>query len=463
MPEITEDTSRLWTNALTNLKGQVNEQVFNAWFNPIKPLSVDNKSINLGVPNEFFKEWVTERYFSLLKSCINSTAGRELEIVFILLPQSETGEVIESQKAAVEKQEKRGLFRSIFPKQTSEQQLRQTGLNPKYTFDMFVVGPSNRFAHAASLAISESPAKTYNPLFIYGGVGLGKTHLMHAIGNYILQKFQKKTILYISSEEFTNQLINAIQTRSTQKFRLKYRNVDVILIDDIHFIAGKEATQEEFFHTFNALYDAHKQIIISSDRSPKEIPTLEERLVSRFGWGLVTDIQPPDFETRVAILKKKSEKETLPMPDDVFYFLGEHIKTNIRELEGALIRVVAYAKLTGKHVSVDLAKEVLKGMFIESEKRISVDLIQKKVVEFYNISLQDMKNKKRTQGVTYPRQVAMYLSRNLTNLSLLEIGSYFGGRDHSTVLHACNKIEVDIKNKSDVSRSIERLILNVKG
>ena len=460
MSEITEEIAIAWNKTLNNLKNQVNEQIFNTWFHPLKPLSMDEKSINLGVPNEFFKEWVSERYLNLIKSSLARATGQEMEIIFSVSPQKEFAEEKKSKEPL--QKEKKGLFRSIFPKSHPGHQTRQIGLNSRYTFDLFVVGPSNRFAHAASLAISESPARTYNPLFIYGGVGLGKTHLMHAMGNYISQKSPKTKILYISSEEFTNQLISAIQTRSTPDFRQRYRNVDVLLVDDIHFIAGKEATQEEFFHTFNALYDAHKQIVMSSDRSPKEISTLEERLVSRFNWGLVTDIQPPDFETRVAILKKKSEKETIPLPNDVLYFLGENIKTNIRELEGALIRVVAYAKLINKDVSVDLAKEVLKGMIIEGEKKVGVELIQKRVAEYFDIGLQDMKTKKRRRAIVYPRQIAMYLSRDLTNLSLPEIGIYFGGRDHTTVIHACNKIEKDIKTKGDIRRIVDKLVFNIK-
>jgi len=310
--------------------------------------------------------------------------------------------------------------------------------------------------------VSDSPAKAYNPLFIYGGVGLGKTHLMHAIGNSSSQKFGRSKIAYLSSEAFTNELISAIQMRAMHKFRQKYRSVDILLIDDIHFIAGKESTQEEFFHTFNSLYDAHKQIVLSSDRSPKEISALEERLVSRFEWGLITDIQPPDFETRMAILKKKCEQETIHVPDDVLYFLAEYITSNIRELEGCLIRVVAYAKLFTHNITVDLAKEVLKGMIKEGVKKISVSQIQQKVAEYFNISLDDMKAKKRTQTVVYPRQIAMYISRELTTLSLPEIGAYFGGRDHTTVIHACNKVNNNIKSKEDFSAVIKHLIALIK-
>ncbi|MCM8761245.1 MAG: chromosomal replication initiator protein DnaA, partial [Candidatus Omnitrophica bacterium] len=373
---------------------------------------------------------------------------------------AEAGGVQSAQEASSRK-EKGG--RGIWPFSRSvSDQAKEIGLQERYSFDHFVIGPSNRFAHAAALAVSDSPAKAYNPLFIYGGVGLGKTHLMHAIGHRVLQKSPKARVLYISSEEFTNQLISAIQNRTTLKFREKYRSVDILLIDDIHFIAGKEATQEEFFHTFNALYDAHKQIVVSSDRPPKEIERLEERLVSRFEWGLVTDIQPPDFETRIAILKKKSEKETIVLPEDVFYFLAEKIRTNIRELEGALIRVVAYAKLVGKDVSVELAKEVLKDMIIEGEKKVTIELIQKKVSEYFDIKLSDMRAKKRSKAIAYPRQIAMYLARQLTDYSLPEIGEQFGGRDHTTVIHAYDKIENDLKNKRGLKAIVDKVIESIK-
>jgi len=443
----------LWDNFLSRIKPEVSEQVFNAWFAPMEPLSFADGSLLLAVPNEFFKEWVAERYEDFAVSHLTKIAGKKTCVRLV---------VREFEKKSAQK-EKKHWFRSVFPKQVDEAPLREACLNAKYTFDNFVVGSSNRFAHAAFLAVSDAPAKAYNPLFIYGGVGLGKTHLMHAIGNEILKKSAKAKILYISSEEFTNQLITAIQKRTTPQFRQKYRHVDVLLVDDIHFIAGKESTQEEFFHTFNSLYDAHKQIVMSSDRPPKEILTLEDRLVSRFEWGLITDIQAPDLETRIAILKKKSERETIHLPDDLFFFLGENIRTNIRELEGALIRVVAYAKLMNKDVSVALAREVLKGMIVEGEKRVGVELIQKKVAGYFDIALQDMKVKKRTRAVAYPRQIAMYLSRDLTDLSLPEIGSSFGGRDHTTVLHACEKIERELKNDEKVQWIIKKLIVNIKG
>ena len=437
---------------MSKLQNEVSDQTFNAWFIPIKPVSFSDRILKIGVPNDFFKEWVRGKYEGLLNAHLRDITREDIRIDFVV-SQAE-----EKKDPAPQK----GWFRTVFPKHDLSSAAEEARLNSKYTFDNFVVGPSNRFAHAASFAITESPARAYNPLFIYGGVGLGKTHLMNAMGNEILKRAPKTKILYISSEEFTNQLINAIQKRTTQEFRKRYRYVDVLLIDDIHFIAGKESTQEEFFHTFNSLYDAHKQIVLSSDRPPKDILRLEERLVSRFEWGLITDIQAPDFETRTAILRKKSEKETIHLPDDLFLFLAENIRTNIRELEGALIRVVAYAKLMKKEVTVDLAKEVLKGMIIEGERKIGIELIQKKVARYFNIEPSDMKAKKRTRAIAYPRQIAMYLSRDLTERSLPEIGSLFGGRDHTTVLHACEKIEKDIKQNEKTRWIIDKLVLSIK-
>ncbi|MDD5436191.1 MAG: chromosomal replication initiator protein DnaA [Candidatus Omnitrophica bacterium] len=456
---VTESAS-VWSRTQDIIRRDLaNDQTYNIWFGPIKFISLSGETIVLEVPNKFFQGWLLDRYMPLVKMSLQKATGKELRVDFVLSEDPDE-DAPKKLKPAEQKKEAKPFW--PFARQGPDA-AKEIGLSPKYTFDSFVIGSSNRFAHAASMAVSESPAKAYNPLFIYGGVGLGKTHLMHAIGQSALHRSPKAKVLYISSEEFTNQLIGAIQNRSTQKFREKYRGVDILLIDDIQFIAGKESTQEEFFHTFNALYDAHKQIVVTSDRPPKEIQSLEERLVSRFEWGLVTDIQPPDFETRIAILRKKSEKETIALPDDIFFFLAEVVKTNIRELEGALIRVVAYAKLIGGEVSVALAKEVLKDMIIEGEKKITIDLIQKKVSEYFDIKLSDMRAKKRSKAIAYPRQVAMYLARQLTDFSLPEIGDQFGGRDHTTVIHACEKIENDLKGKPGFKNMVDKLIQGIKG
>ncbi len=444
MPDV---TANIWGEAKEQIKEKITHQTFDRWFSPIKFVELRDDSVLLEVPNKFFKNWVSEKYARLINDILKKLSGKEMSVSFVLPT------VAASFKAPE---------RRIQPKNAAGPLPQKTGLNLKYNFEDFVIGPSNRFAHAASLAVSESPAKAYNPLFLYGGVGLGKTHLMQAIGNKAAAETKGLKVLYISSEQFTTQLIGSIQNRTANKFRQTYRNVDILLIDDIHFIRGKEATQEEFFHTFNALHDAHKQIVISSDRSPKDIPGLEERLVSRFEWGLVTDIQPPDLETRIAILRKKAERETIHIPDAVTFFIAEKIKSNIRELEGALIRVVAYAKLLGGDMSVGLVKEVLKDMVLGDEVKVSVEHIQKKVVEYFNIKLSDIKGKKRSRAIVYPRQVAMYLARDLTDYSLPEIGGFFGGRDHTTVMHACEKISVDIKKNKNTKALLDKLILDIR-
>ena len=436
----------VWTKAKDLLRSRVNQQSYDTWFAPIKFAGTTDTEILLEVPNKFFKNWVSEKYLKQIEDAVGTFTDGKISVTLTLPAQS------------LPFQPEELLAQPKGPEASS----RQSGLNQKYTFEEFVVGPSNRFAHAASLAVSETPAKAYNPLFIYGGVGLGKTHLMQAIGNHASTISSGLKILYISSEQFTNQLISSIQNRTTVRFRQLYRNVDILLVDDIHFISGKEATQEEFFHTFNALHDAHKQIVMSSDRSPKDIHGLEERLISRFEWGLVTDIQPPDLETRTAILKKKAERGTISVPDDVALFIAEKIKSNIRELEGALVRVLAYAKLIGKEVSVSLVKEVLKDMVLEDEVRVTVELIQKKVADYYGIRLMDMKGKKRNRGIVYPRQIAMYLARDLTDYSLPEIGGFFGGRDHTTVLYACNRIGCELKKNKKTKGILEKLLVEIK-
>ncbi|MDD5449895.1 MAG: chromosomal replication initiator protein DnaA [Candidatus Omnitrophica bacterium] len=450
--------SDLWAEVLKIIKSSVNTQTFQTWFSFIEPVSFTGDTLIVQVPNQFFKSWILEHYIDTIKNSLRGVTGRDIELEF---------HVFETQ------QEKRAITEKIIMDtrahiQTPTQFLsfsnryKDLGLNPKYTFESFVIGPSNRFTHAAALAIVDSLASAYNPLFIYGGVGLGKTHLMHAIAHGVAQRYPQAKILYISSEKFTNHLISAIQNRTTIKFRQLYRSVDILLIDDVHFIAGKESTQEEFFHTFNALHENHKQIILSSDRSPKNIPGLEERLVSRFEWGLVTDIQPPDLETRIAILKKKSERETIQVPNDVLFYIAEKIKSNIRELEGALIRVVAYAKLNNINITLDIAKDVLRDMIIEEEKKVTIELIQKKVAEYFDIRLSDMKAKKRSKVVVYPRQIAMYISRELTTHSLPEIGEQFGGRDHTTVLHAYEKIREELTSNPTIKGILNKLVFEIK-
>lgn len=437
-----KNLSEIWPQLLAKIQQHIHPHSFETWFSSLKPLSLDRGTLTIGTPDQFFSNWLKERYGTLLEEKLKELGLENVKINFVLAgPQA--------------KKELPSVSASIQPKTGSGE---KTKLNSLYTFENFVVGPSNRFAHAAALAVAESPAKAYNPLFIYGGVGLGKTHLLQAIGQYVYSRNVGIKLTYISSEEFTNQLINSIQNRTTLKFRERYRSVDVLLIDDIYFIAGKESTQEEFFNTFNTLYDSHKQIVLSSDRSPKDIQGLEERLVSRFSWGLVTDIQLPDFETRSAILRKKAQLAGVEVPQEVLLFIAEKIKTNIRELEGALIRVCAQAKLAGEEISLGATQKILKDMIQEEEKKISVENIQRKVAECFDIRLTDMRTRRRNQAVAFPRQVAMYLARELTHYSLPEIGMFFGGKDHTTVLHAWNKIKRDIEKQKDLKEKIIKLV-----
>jgi len=437
----------IWDKTLNILRGELTEVSYNTWIKSCEPLSVSNDTIRLGVPNDFTKEIIESRYKDLVANAIKQVSSKKYNIVFATFSE----EAIEEQVKAEEKKEK--------PKNSVvvNDEMSAT-LNPKYTFDSFVIGNSNRFAHAASLAVAESPARAYNPLFIYGGVGLGKTHLMHAIGHYVLQTNPKAKVVYVSSEKFTNELINSIRHDKNEEFRNKYRNVDILLIDDVQFIAGKESTQEEFFHTFNALHDANKQIILSSDRPPKEIPTLEDRLRSRFEWGLIADMQPPDFETRMAILKKKADVENLNIANEVMVYIATKIKSNIRELEGALIRIVAFSSLTNREITVDLASEALKDIISNKQaKAITIDIIQDVVANFYNLRLEELKSQRRTRNVAFPRQIAMYLARKLTDLSLPKIGEEFGGRDHTTVIHAYEKISEEIKTNEALENVIKDL------
>lgn len=434
----------VWDKAKAHLQDKLGKAALETWILPLSPKQKDENVLVLEAPDNFFRDWVEKHYREAIQEAIGCVTKQKLRV------NLETNSQIKADLASSGAQQV-----PVKPKEFKD----TSGLNPRYTFENFVVGPSNRHAHAYSLAVAESPAKAYNPLFIYGGVGLGKTHLMQAICHHAKNKAGGNLkICYMTSERFTNELIDAIQHHSTPAFRQKYRNTDVLVVDDIHFIAGKESTQEEFFHTFNTLYDAHKQIIISSAQPPKEIANLQDRLVSRFGWGLTTDIQPPDLETRAAILKKKIEREPVSIPDDVIFFIAQLIKTNVRELEGALIRTIAYSLLEEKPITLELTKEVLKDLLREPRKLITVDFVQRCVAEEFGVSLQEIKMKRRNKNIVLPRQIAMYLSRELTDLSLPEIGNSLGGKDHTTVLHSYNKIKEAIKKDEALKARIERII-----
>jgi chromosomal replication initiator protein len=439
----------IWQKALAILETQLTKPSFETWLKSTSLLSFDGNLVTIGVANEFAKDWLESRYANLIRTTVRNILNQEVQIRFVLPDQIDTSQTPKHTQT--------------FRNEKNYEDLNATQLNPKYTFESFVIGNSNRFAHAASLAVAEAPAKAYNPLFIYGGVGLGKTHLMHAIGNYVLEQKPRARVLYVSSEKFTNELINAIRDDKNVDFRNRYRNIDVLLVDDIQFVAGKERTQEEFFHTFNALYEANKQLILSSDRPPKEIPTLEDRLRSRFEWGLITDIQAPDLETRIAILRKKAKLEDLEVPNEVMVYIADKIQSNIRELEGALIRVVAYSSLTSNEITTELAAEALKDILPSAKPRqISINLIQQIVAEYYSIPLSDFKAKKRTRAVAFPRQIAMYLSRELTDFSLPKIGEEFGGRDHTTVIHAHDKILNDSKKDPNLEAILNEIITRLQ-
>lgn len=435
MPDIFDEPEEIWQQVLQVLKQQLSRPAFETWLKSTKALSLQEGVLLIGVPNEFAKDWLQTRLYSLIKSTASSTLKEEVDVEF---------QVIESPA----KPEPTEL---LFPEKPG---LR---LNPRYTFSSFVVGNSNRFAHAACMAVAEAPGRSYNPLFIYGGVGLGKTHLLQAIGNYVLAKNKPLKLLYISSETFTNEVINGIRDRRMSEFRDRYRSLDVLLIDDVQFIAGKESTQEEFFHTFNALHEGSKQIVISSDRPPREIPTLEDRLRSRFEWGLIADIQPPDFETRIAILKKKVESEELSFPQEVLEYIAQNITSNIRELEGALTRLLAYASLNNLEIDLSMATSVLKDIIPIVQRPLSLSDIQKTVAAYFGLTVEDLIAKKRSRDITVPRQIAMFLARELTDSSLPQIGSAFGGRDHSTVLHACDRIRTECETNINLRTALEEI------
>ncbi len=451
----------IWDDVLGRIEAKVNRHSYYTWFKPTSFVADQGATIHVRVPNTLFRDWLTKHYSTVINESLTELNRTDAGLLF--LTDGEAPPDLEPPLAASDEFPDAGGDGSAeVPEALPMPVTGSGGLNPRYTFDTFIVGPSNQFAHAASRAVAEAPSRSYNPLFIYGGVGLGKTHLMHAIGRYVLQHNPNFILTYISSERFMNEMINAVRYDRSLEFRERYRSVDVLLIDDIQFLAGKEGTQNEFFHTFNALYDAQKQIVISSDCPPHEIPTLEERLRSRFEWGLIADIQSPDLETKVAILKKKAEAEAVPLPDNVAIYIAGKIKSNIRELEGSLIRLVAYASLTGSEISLALAQDVLKNILDHDEKAVTIEIIQKYVADYYQLKLTELKSRNNSKSVAIPRQVAMYLCKQLTHASLPEIGRCFGGKHHSTVIHSIRKIEDLRKRDGTFNTHISNLIESFK-
>jgi chromosomal replication initiator protein len=439
---------KIWQSCKEKLKSSLGEISYDTWIAPLSFKLSGPENITIEAPDSFFKNWIETYYLLQIKNALLELTQKNISLQIDVNP-------------AILKTKANKVFRAI-PETFHEEPQLSLKLNARFTFDNFIIGSSNRMAHAAALAVAQAPGKSYNPLFIYGGVGLGKTHLMQAIAHETLARTPGAKIKYTSSERFTNELIQAIQTRGTEKFRQKYRGIDVLLIDDIQFLAGKEASQEEFFHTFNVIYDNHKQIVISSDKPPKEIAKLEERLVSRFGWGLVVDVQAPDFETRVAILRKKIEKDPVRIDDDVLHFIAKNISTNIRELEGALVRIMAYSLIENKPISLSLAKETLKDMVKEVYKRITPDTVLEAVGSFFETSKESLKQGKRNKNIVLPRQIAMYLIRQNTELSLPEIGRFFGAKHHTTILYSCKKIEETIKKDEKTRIIVDSLTQNIK-
>jgi chromosomal replication initiator protein len=437
---------KIWNLAQDQLRSKLSKDTYNMWFAPLRACALDGNAITLEAPNEFCEVWLKDNYISLLQDAVAIAAGIKLQMKFKVGSGSTptmTPPVVPPAKT-----------------KSAEPAERSTGnheihFNPKNTFDSFVVGNNNNFAYAAALAVAQAPGKSYNPLFLYGGVGLGKTHLLHAIGQHVAGTKKGARVAYVSSEKFTNEYIDGIQNNQLAKFRKKYRQTDVLLIDDIQFLAGKERIQEEFFHTFNALHESHKQIVLTCDRPASEIQGLEHRLVSRFEWGLVTDLQPPDVEMRLAILQKKAQSMGVTLPEDVINFLANRIRTNVRRLEGALIRVASYASLTGKKLSIEVVEGLLREILHEEGRlTISIEVIQKKVAEHFDIRLADMTSKRRPENIAFPRQIAMYLSRQMTESSLSTIGEAYGGRDHGTVLHACRLV----KDRMEVDSNVRQVV-----
>jgi chromosomal replication initiator protein len=458
----------VWDQVLARVETKVNRHSFSTWFRRTEFVADDGQRVTIRLPDTVFRDWLLKHYSGVLADALAEIGRSDTALTFVTEAEANT------QQAAVERDFAPPMDRGgrtaevVFPgpgAPPTEGGLASApsgppGLNPRYTFDTFVVGPSNQFAHAACRAVAEAPARSYNPLFIYGGVGLGKTHLMHAVGHYIIQQARSLRLTYVSSERFMNEMINALRYERILDFRERYRNIDVLLVDDIQFIGGKESTQTEFFHTFNALFDSAKQIVISSDAPPHEITALEERLRSRFEWGLIADIQPPDLETKVAILRKKAEAEAVPLPDNVAIYIAGKIRSNIRELEGSLIRLVAYASMTGAEINLALAQHVLRNVLSNDERVVTIEIIQKFVADYYQLRPNELKSRNNSKSIALPRQVAMYMCKALTRASLPEIGKAFGGKHHSTVIHSIQKIEGMRQRDAEFSAQLQNLLAN---
>ncbi len=434
----------VWQEALHYIQEKVPKQVYDTWFTPVHLDRIENSTAHIGVPNKFFGDWLGDHYGPLLAEAVSTArGGGEMAVSFSVVQKA-----VRSAEAPAAPLPAKN--------QPPAKPRRGIQLNPKYTFKNFVVGAGNQFAHAACMAVAEQPGKAYNPLFIYGGVGLGKTHLLNAIGNHVAEGTDLR-IAYLTTEQFTNEVINSIRYDKMMDLRKRYRHIDMLMIDDIQFLAGKERTQEEFFHTFNALYEGHKQIVLSSDRFPKDMPDIEERLRSRFEWGLIADLQPPDVETRIAILRKKSEDEGIKLPEDVIQFLATTMKSNIRELEGSLVRLGAYASLTGQIISLEMAKNVLRDLIGDKKKIVAMEDIQEAVCAQFHLKMAELKSRRRSKTLVHPRQIAMYLCRELTDSSYPEIGRHFGGKDHTTIIHACRQVAKAKETDTALQATLESL------
>src|SRR5512134_1937437 len=436
--------STVWQEALAYIQAKVPKQVYDTWFMPVRLERIEERTAQIGVPNKFFGDWLSQHYGPLLQEAVSTArGGGETAVSFVVFNRAastaDAAAVAQAVRTAGPAKAKRGIQ-----------------LNPKYSFKNFVVGAGNQFAHAACMAVAEQPAKAYNPLFIYGGVGLGKTHLLNAIANHVAEKSDLR-IAYLTTEQFTNEVINSIRYDKMMDLRKRYRHIDMLMIDDIQFLVGKERTQEEFFHTFNALYEGHKQIVLSSDRFPKDMPDIEERLRSRFEWGLIADLQPPDVEPRIAILRKESEDERIALPEDVIQFLSTTMKSNIRELEGSLVRLGAYASLTGQVITLDMAKNVLRDLIGDKKKVVAMEDIQEAVCTQFHVKMTELKSRRRSKTLVHPRQIAMYLCRELTDASYPEIGRQFGGKDHTTIIHACRQVAKAKETDTVLQSTLETL------